>query len=266
MKAPGIRVPREEGETVRRALQEAGLLRKDLQVRREGDHLVLPLTEAVPEYRGFPGVEEDFEPQRHQRETYQEIADVPADLKPLLPSSFDVIGHVLLLKLPDALAGYERAIAEALMRTNKSVRTVAVDRGVGGELRVRRLEVVAGEPETETIHTEHGMRLLVDPGAVYFSPRLSTERQRVAAQVKPGEVVVDLFAGAGPFAILLARMAEPAKVHAIDLNPEAYVYLEENIRRNRLEGRVEGHLADAREWARTHPGIADRVIMNLPHT
>lgn len=266
MQAPGIRVDRSRGETVRRLLQEQGLLRHDLQILREGDTLVFPVTEPIPELEGCPGVVAEFKPAKRTQVTYQEVAEVPEDLRHLLPSSFDVIGHVLLMKLPPELLPYAQQVAAAILRTHPSVRTVALDRGVTGELRVRNLDVVAGEPDTETVHTEYGMRLRVDPAVVYFSPRLSTERHRVATQVRPGEVVVDLFAGVGPFAVLIARLAEPARVHAVDLNPEAYAYLEENLRLNRVEGRVEAYLADAREWAREHPGLADRVIMNLPHT
>jgi tRNA (guanine37-N1)-methyltransferase len=107
----------------------------------------------------------------------------------------------------------------------------------------------------------------VDLAKAYFSPRLSHEHERVASQVQAGEVVVDLFAGVGPFAVLIGKRQLQSKVYAVDLNPDAVELLKLNVRVNRVEGRVFPICADAREIAlgKLH-GVANRVIMNLPET
>ncbi|HLE96027.1 MAG TPA: class I SAM-dependent methyltransferase family protein, partial [Candidatus Thermoplasmatota archaeon] len=258
-RAPALRVPRTEAEALRRALIAEARLRTDLKPRREGDEVVFPVTDALPE--------EEFEAGGQAPRTYREMLDLPADLAALLPSSFDVVGHVLLLKLPEPLLPHARSIADALLAANPPVRTVALDRGVKGEFRVRDLEVVAGERSTRTVHVEHGVRLVVDPATAYFSPRLATERARVAAHVRPGERVADLFAGVGPFAIVLAKLARPARVDAVEWNPSAAQMLRENVRRNRVDGVVVPHEDDARAWASRgeNGGRFDRVVMNLPH-
>ncbi|HVM44824.1 MAG TPA: methyltransferase, partial [Candidatus Thermoplasmatota archaeon] len=112
---------------------------------------------------------------------------------------------------------------------------------------------------------EHGVRLRVDPATCYFSPRLATERRRVAGLVAPGERVVDLMGGVAPFALVIAKHSEAARVDAVDLNEAAVAFARENVRLNKLEGRVFPHHADARAWAAANPGIADRAITNLPH-
>ncbi len=127
--------------------------------------------------------------------------------------------------------------------------------------RVRELKFLAGENRTETFYKEHGCRFRLDVAKVYFSPRLSHERERILAQTKDGEIVVDLFAGVGPFSILLAKHRD-VKVYAIDINPAAIDYLKWNIALNKLEGRVVPLLGDAREVAPRN--VATRVIMNLP--
>jgi tRNA (guanine37-N1)-methyltransferase len=89
----------------------------------------------------------------------------------------------------------------------------------------------------------------------------------VTVQVRDDEVVVDLFAGVGPFSMLIGKRNPTVKVYAVDLNPDAVELLKENIKVNRLENRVFPILADAREIAKTKlKGTADRVIMNLPET
>ena len=106
---------------------------------------------------------------------------------------------------------------------------------VEGEFRTRQWVVLAGEHRTHTVHKEHGCRYNVDLAGAYFSARLGTERKRVADMVKPGQCVVDLFAGVGPFSILIGKNVPGASVVAVDKNPGAVKLLRENIRFNRLD-------------------------------
>lgn len=85
--------------------------------------------------------------------------------------------------------------------------------------------------------------------------------------MQDGETVADLFAGVGPFSVLIGKRNLRVKVYAVDLNPDAVELLKVNVRVNRVENRVFPILADAREIAATKlKGTADRVIMNLPET
>ncbi len=195
---------------------------------------------------------------------------IPEELLPLVPSSFDIVGSrgraVAILELEEPLLPYAKVIAEELMRIHRSV--VAVYRKLGGrsgEFRLRELELVAGEPVTEVVHKEHGYVLKLDVTKVYFSPREATERQRVASKVAPGERVMVMFAGVGPFAIAIAK-AQPLveRVIAIEINPVAYSYMVENIKLNKLEGKVVPVLGDVREKAPEFYGCCTRVVMPLP--
>ncbi|MQK95284.1 methyltransferase, partial [Escherichia coli] len=87
----------------------------------------------------------------------------------------------------------------------------------------------------------------LDISKVFFTPRLSAERIRIASMVKPGETICDLFAGVGPFSIIIAKKNPNVKVHACDINPDAYKYLVENIRLNKVEDRVKAYFGDARK-------------------
>lgn len=189
----------------------------------------------------------------------------PLELK-MLYNSFDIIGDIAVLRLPSALEEKGRIIAEAVMRINKSVKTVLCQVSpVAGEYRLRGLKWLCGENKTETVHKEYGCLFKVDLAKCYFSPRLSYERMRVARQVKPGEVVVNMFAGVGCFSIMIAKHSKAKKVYSIDINPDAVRYMRENIALNRVDGIVEAIMGDSKEVILSRlRRTADRVLMPLP--
>jgi len=199
------------------------------------------------------------------------LADVLGEDVRYVPSSYDIVGSrggaVAILEFPEGTPeGVKRVVAEAVMRLHKHVRVVlekASERR--GVFRLREYRVLAGEGSTEVVHIEHGVKLKLDPTRVYFSPREATERLRVARQVQPGEFVMVMFAGVGPYALMIAKV-QPlvAGVVAIELNPDAYSYMVENVRLNRLEGKVIPVLGDVKTEALRWRGMCDRVVMPLP--
>ncbi len=190
---------------------------------------------------------------------------LPDDALPFVPRSYDIVGDIAVLELAPEVWDFRNVIGEAVLKVNKHVHAVFAKGGrVNGTYRVRRLVHIAGETRTVTFHRENGCVFKVDIEHAYFSPRLSGEHARVATQVRRGEVVVDLFAGVGPFAILIAKRYGGI-VHAIDLNPFAVELLKENIRLNKVSNAVFPYLGDARLIVESYlMHVADRVIMNLP--
>ena len=255
-------VPRERGEEIRRALKERGVLQKHLKVQEAAGRLRLPTTERVE--AGWPAEEREFEEAFTPIRSYKDVARVPEALRPQLPTSFDVIGDIAILKIPDPLVPHRAEIGRAVLEWNRNLKVVAQDHGVAGAFRIRTLEILAGDSRTTTVHTEYGLRYHVDVARAYFSPRLGTERLRVADQVRPGEAVADPFAGVGPYAILIARRRRPARVIASDANPVAVDFLRQNVAANRAD-RVETREGDARVVLRETAPL-DRIILDLPHT
>ena len=265
--ASGVRswcvvVPRERGEEVRRSLRDRGLLQKHLKVREADGRLFVPTTERVD--LGWPTEERECEEAFAPIRSYKDVVRVPEALRPQLPSSFDVIGDIAVLKIPETLRPYRKEIGRAVLVWNPRLRVVAQDHGVAGAFRIRQVEIIGGEHRTTTVHTEFGLRYRVDVAGAYFSPRLGSERRRVAEQVGEGEVVADPFAGVGPYAILIARRRGPARVVASDANPEAVALLRQNVAANHA-GRVEVVEADARAALRAAAPV-DRVVLDLPHS
>lgn len=181
----------------------------------------------------------------------------------LLPRGFEHVGHVAIISLPPELVHKTQQIAEALLK-NDGVKTVALREGaISGRDRRPVLKVVAGDAKTETLHRENGCLFRLDVARVMFSKGNVYERERLPKLVRPGEVVVDLFAGVGQFCIPIGKHAEPEKVYATELNPVAYGYLRENIRINKVGHRVMPILGDCTEVAPR--GVADRVVMGILH-
>jgi tRNA (guanine37-N1)-methyltransferase len=183
-----------------------------------------------------------------------------------LPHSMDIIGDIAIIEIPDELQPHEGIIGKAILSTHKNVETVLAKASpVEGEFRTRQFQLIAGENKTITTHKENGCQYFLDITKAYFSPRLSNEHKRIANLTKESEMVVDLFAGVGPFVILIAKTHSNVKVYAVDANPDAITFLKKNVRLNRVENKVYPMLGDAKKIAEQHlVGIADRVIMNLP--
>lgn len=252
MRSLAVAVPKGSAEAVRQELLAQGVLRRGAAIAREGDTIYLPVTTASIRH---PTVEHEFHESFTPIRSYKDIARVPSHLKDALPTSFDIVGDIAIVRIPNEFQEYEAEVAEAILRANGGVKVVAADEGVKGPLRIRQLRVLAGPGRTETVHREYGLSYAVDVARAYFSPRLGSERMRVAEQVRPGEIVVDMFSGVGPYAILIGKRRQPAVVHAFDANPEAFRLLEENVRCNRAD-RVTPRLGD---------GIALLAVVDRPH-
>jgi tRNA (guanine37-N1)-methyltransferase len=198
------------------------------------------------------------------KETLSEILS-PKD-SAYVYSSYDIVGDIAIIRLTEKSSKYGRGIAHAIMAVHKNVKTVlAQTSSVSGEFRLRKLEYVAGENKTHTVHRESGCLFSVDVEKCYFSPRLFYERMRIARLVKDGEIVVNMFAGVGCFSILIAKHAKAEKIYSIDVNPVAIQHMRENVRVNRAYGKVIPILGDAKEVVKEKLcHVADRVLMPLP--
>jgi tRNA (guanine37-N1)-methyltransferase len=168
------------------------------------------------------------------------------------------------VRLPGLSAAEKRRLAKALAGEARSVKCVyEQEGGIEGELRLRRLKYVAGERRTLTVHRENGCAFKVDVARCYFSPRLSTERLRIAEAAGPRERVLNMFAGVGPFSIEVAKKAG-ARVTSCEINPYACDLHEENDRMNKVQDRVRVVRGDAAELPSSEKRRYDRVLMPHP--
>jgi tRNA (guanine37-N1)-methyltransferase len=272
-----IQVPKIHGEKTLVLVNKLKISDRELEIQRNARFLYVPLTRQPSETEiamlktqvpDFQLEVRSFSERKRQAKTLTEVLEkqLPPSLLASLPRALDTIGDIAIIEIPPKLNAHASLIGEAILKTHKNIRTVLAKAGaVSGTYRLREFAVIAGEHRTDTFHKEHGCKYYVDAAKAYFSPRLSHEHNRVASLVQKSETVVDLFAGVGPFSVLIAKNHETAKVYAVDINPEAAEFLKRNIRLNRVENRVFPILGDARQVVEDKLlGVADRVIMNLP--
>ena len=272
-----IKVPKIHGEKTLILTNKLGISDRQREIQKDTNFIYIPLIRQ-PENNELEIIKKQvpdlqlekrtFPERKCQEKTLAEVLEnqLPPHLAASLPRALDVVGDIAIIEIPPELKAHESLVGEAILKTHKNVRTVLAKVGaVSGTYRVREFDIIAGEPRTDTVHKEYGCKYRVDVAKAYFSPRLSYEHKRVALLVQKGETVVDLFAGVGPFSVLIAKNNEDAQVYAVDINPEAVELLKTNIRLNRVENRVFPILADARQVIEDKlSGVADRVIMNLP--
>ena len=180
-------------------------------------------------------------------------------------SAFDQIGDIIIVRIPDSLLGKKEIIGKTLLQQIKNANTVFYQSSpVEGDFRIRNLELLAGENKTQTEYKEFGCRFLVDVEKVFFSPRLSTERNRIAELVKDDETVINMFGGIGMFSIMAAKKKK-CTVYNIDINPDAARLCEKNISLNKLAGNVISLHGDASQIIKEKlEGKGNRVLMLLP--
>lgn len=189
---------------------------------------------------------------------------VGRDLAGRMPSGYQRLGRVLLLRLPPSFRPYLGAVGAAWQAELGVATVLAVSGPVVGEFRTPQVERIAGR-ETETEVVEQGVRWRFDAASVMFAAGNRTERARAGRLVRPGETVVDLFAGIGYFAIPAARLGGAARVVAVEKNPVAAGYLRVNARLNDVADRVEVVEGDNRVVPLPR-GEADHVFLGyLPN-
>jgi len=180
-------------------------------------------------------------------------------------SAFDQIGDIIVVRIPDSLVSKKKIIGETLLDQVKTANSVFYQSSaVEGNFRTRNLELLAGNDKTETEYKEYGCRFIVDVEKAFFSPRLSTERERIANLVKDGEVIINMFGGVGMFSIMAAKKKK-CTVFNIDINPVASQLCEKNVERNKLMGNVISINGDAAQIIRSQlENKGDRTLMLLP--
>jgi len=262
-----VRVQEKKAEPVRRKLVQKKLVHPEYKIERENGFVFFPITSS----KGLSGYEVvEREPQKRELgpNSIKEALEGKLSENELeeLVTSFDVVGDIAILEIRDSLKEKEKEIADAVLEVHKSINTVTKKASaMKGEYRVRELEVIGGEDKTEAVYRESGCVMKVDLAKVYFSPRLSFERLRVAKKVGPGEKVLVMFAGVGPFALVIAKNQPKATVKAIELNPIGVEYMEKNIALNKMSKQIEAIQGDVKEVVpKRFAGWADRVLMPLP--
>ena len=184
--------------------------------------------------------------------------------------SFDIIGSrdkaVAIVEIPKGLKKSKKDVAKEILESNKNVKSVIEKISARkGKLRKREYRLLLGEKNTEVLHKEFGYILKLDPKKVYFSPREATERQRIAEQMKPDEIILTMFGGISVSSIAIAKKQPNVnKIYSVELNPAAHEYALENVRINKLSHKIIPIMGDVNKVCKEFYNKCDRVLMPLP--
>ncbi|PIA30682.1 hypothetical protein AQUCO_05400054v1 [Aquilegia coerulea] len=204
---------------------------------------------------------------------YWQMNDILKALLPdgiIIPTAFEMVGHIAHLNLRDEHLPYKNIIAQVVLDKHKSnIKTVVnkID-SIQNEYRTMQLQVLSGNHSLVTTVVENGFRFHVDLGTVYWNSRLATERQRLVNHFTSADIVCDVFSGVGPLAIAAAKKVK--HVYANDLNPSAVEYLERNCVLNKLERKITVYNMDGRRFidaifTSQKTRCITQVVMNLPN-
>ncbi len=264
------KVGKERAESVRLELARRNAVRLDFRIEEAGNQVLIPVNDGISDEElltwGAEIVQGELIPRERHRSPLEEVlhdAPIPRELRDLLPHKWELLGDVLLVRLPRALLPYKNDVAATYARILHA-RTVCLETGsISGIHRTPQVEVIFGEG-TETVHKENGILYKLDVARVMFSSGNLEEKRRMASLDCRGETVVDMFAGIGYFSLPLALHAKAQRVVACEINPVAFGYLIDNIALNHLENVIQPFLGDNRDLPGEH--WSDRVLMGYVGT
>jgi len=261
-----VKVLKKEAEKVRKKLIELGLLDKSYSLTMDNNHILIPIKKASEKLKKFEVVDKKFKKLNKITTNLKKHLKTKLSTEELkkVKKAYDVIGDIAIIEIPDELKKKEKIIAEAILVLNKNIKVVAKKVGnFKGEFRTRDLKIIAGDRRKETVYKENAVRLKLNVETCYFSPRLSTERKRIAELVKDGEDVLVMFSGVGPYPVVLSRRTGANEVVGIEINPEAAKYAEQNAILNKCKN-VRLFAGDVKKVVPSLKKKFDRILMPLP--
>lgn len=264
-----VKVKKETAEKVKKTLFNFQVINKDYKIAEKANFVYFPLKRKPDAYElrilnqynlKLIYTSKFFERNKYPTpfENIMSKIALPMRLVRLLPTKWELLGDVLVLKIHSKLTKFEKKLAKVYaneLGANTVVKDVG---GISGEFRVPAVKLIYGK-RTETIHKESGIKFKFDVAKIMFSSGNIHERQRMAKISSSREVVVDMFAGIGYFSIPMAIYSKPSRIYACEINPVAFRYLCENIRLNKVEDILTPLFGDNRKIAPEN--IADRILM-----
>lgn len=157
----------------------------------------------------------------------------------LLKTAYDIVGDIAILEIPDELIKKEHIIATKIIESKRNINVVVKkDGNHEGTFRLQHHKHLAGENRKTTTYKENGCELLINIDETYFSPRLSTERQRIIKLVKDNENILVMFSGIAPYPITISKNTKARFIYGVELNPKAHEKAIENLKLNKIRNVV----------------------------
>ena len=166
------------------------------------------------------------------------------------------IGDILILDNNSSQEDYES------LSKKHNVKTIMKIDHIEGTKREPVFKILYGN-DTQTINKENGCLFKLDLAKVMWSKGNNNERLRIAKLVEDDETVLDMFAGIGYFSIPIGVHSNAEKIISIEINPNSYKFLCENVKLNKLDNIIP-ILGDCMN--ETPKFKADRIVMGYVKT
>ena len=182
-------------------------------------------------------------------------------------ADYDILGTIAIIKSEGKTKEEKTAQAEKILKEKPSVKTVLEkSSNVKGRLRTIKTKHLAGKKNLIATCRENNCTFKFNVETCYFSPRLSNERQAIAEKIKSSQKVLVMFAGVGPFPIIIYKIAKPKKITAVELGKDCCKYFKENLKLNKIpSGKIEIIQGDAKKKITSKFQKFDIVIMTRPN-
>jgi len=179
--------------------------------------------------------------------------------------AFSVLGNIAIINFPQRYKGSKKKFAEEILKKNKAIKTVLEkSEKFAGRLRKMKTKHLAGERTKEVLYKENNCIFRFNIDDTYFSPRLSNERKEIASNIKRNQEVLVMFAGVGPYSIVIAKNSKVKKIYSNEINRIANKYAELNIELNKVKDKVKLIPGDIKRVASKIKKKFDVIIMPRP--
>ncbi|HKM13400.1 MAG TPA: class I SAM-dependent methyltransferase family protein [Candidatus Methanomethylophilaceae archaeon] len=249
-------------------LISSGIADRSAKISKKGKFRLVPITSELLETIGSKFELCETEAHSLERMTPQErilnkLAHLSSDVLEMLPTKWEFVGDVAIIKLPSNCIPYKNDIGKVYAEV-LSVKTVCADiSGIKGEFRRPSTEIIFGNV-TESVRLENGIFYDFDVTRVMFASGNTDERMRMRGLDCAGETVVDMFAGIGYFTLPIAKFTSARVILACEKNPDSYQFLLKNIKLNKVTNKVIPILGDNRSIVGKK--FADRILMGYVQT
>ena len=257
-----IKVPVKEAEKVKKDLMKKDLFDKEHYIKKDKEHIYFPIKKKFK--TKYKLVYKILKKKKATADLKTSLTKkIKKDDLEYLRRSMDIIGNIAILEIPKELDKKEKVIAKEVLKTSRNIKTVLKKGKHEGVFRTQKLKHLAGEKTKEADHKENNVVMKLDVESVYFSPRLSNDRKRIAKLIKKPEEILVMFSGCAPYVCVIAKNTKAKQVYGVEINPTAHNYALQNILINKLNN-TGVFLGDVKHIVPKLNKKFDRILMPHP--